>query len=580
MVRRASAEMSEVEWRIDRFVRCFEPSYERLLWYAAVPIVLTPELVGYLRSQFLPLLPWVAEADLLLSDLCREVGYERYVMDSEVQAELLRRLEREEPEQVEIIAKVLVGYVQHLARTNSYVTQRQRKHQQWAAMLCVAELRDEAVGQMGDEFAHWGEAVAEPGSFGAGKAELAWLAGIVQELAPRLLEHSGLVALAVRVSEAMRQPEKVEVGAAIEFVVGDRTLAFPMALLENPLPNSLPGYPALQTFEFETASLEEGDELVVDELPQLEWQNITFEFKTAQLSVESVEESGFLVRKEKKELFKIIPGSATAAGYVEPLGNGNKLNMVQIPAGRFLMGAPEEELESDFDERPQHWVTVPEFYMGQCLVTQAQWRSVATALPQIKIVLDANPSRFKGDDNLPVEQVSWDDCVEFCARLSLETGREYRLPSEAEWEYACRAGTTTPFHFGETIDAELANYDADNLYGRGRKGKPKNKTTVVGTFPANDFGLYDMHGNLWEWCADDWHSNYEEAPTDGTIWNASNDSGSDPDSDTRKVLRGGSWFNSPRRCRSACRGNLAAGTRSFLIGFRVVSCVPRTLRSP
>ncbi len=576
MVRRASAEMNEVEWGIDRFVRCFEPSYERFLWYAAVPIVLTPELVGYLRSQFLPLLPWVAEADLLLSDLCREVGYERYVMDSGVQAELLGRLEREEPEQVEIIAKVLVGYVQHLARTNSYVTQRQQKYQQWAAMLCVAELRDEAVGQMGDEFAHWGGAVTEPGSFGAGKAELAWLSGIVQELAPRLLEHSGLVALAGRVSEAMRQPEKVKGDAAIEFVVGDRTLAFPMALLGNPLPNSLLGYPALQTFEFETASLEEGEELVVDELPKLEWQNITFEFKTAQLSVE---ESGFLRRKKKKELFKIIPGSATVAGYVEPLGNGIKLNMVQIPAGRFLMGAPEEELESASDERPQHWVTVPEFYMGQCLVTQAQWRSVATALPQIKIVLDANPSNFKGD-NLPVERVSWDHCVEFCARLSLETGREYRLPSEAEWEYACRAGTTTPFHFGETIDTELANYDADNLYGRGRKGKPKNKTTVVGTFPANDFGLYDMHGNLWEWCADDWHSNYEEAPTDGTIWNASNDSGSDPDSDTIKVLRGGSWIFNPWRCRSASRVSYAAGTRYFSLGFRVVSCVPRTLHSP
>ena len=241
------------------------------------------------------------------------------------------------------------------------------------------------------------------------------------------------------------------------------------------------------------------------------------------------------------------------------------LDLVSIPGGTLMMGDDRHHP----DEQPVHQVTVRSFLMGKYPITQAQYRSIMGATAGSGLSAD-----------YPIESVSWDEANQFCSKLSQQTGDLYTLPSEAQWEYACRAGTTTPFHFGETIDAELANYDANNLYGRGRKGKPKNKTTVVGTFPANDFGLYDMHGNLWEWCADDWHSNYEEAPIDGTIWNASNDSGSDPDSDTRKVLLGGSWLNDPRMCRSVFRFNHAAGARNLYIGFRVVSCVPRTLRSP
>jgi formylglycine-generating enzyme required for sulfatase activity len=249
--------------------------------------------------------------------------------------------------------------------------------------------------------------------------------------------------------------------------------------------------------------------------------------------------------------------------FVEDLGNGVILEMAAIPGGTFIMGSPKEEENSMDSERPQHEVTIEPFFMGKYQVTQEQWRFVAQ-LPQVNRDLEQDPSRFKGD-NRPVEQVSWEDAVEFCDRLSQYTGRTYRLPSEAEWEYACRAGTTTPFHFGETITTDLANYDGNSTYGNGVKGVYRKETTEVGSFGvANNFGLYDMHGNVWEWCQDNWHSNYEGAPTDGNAW-LDNEESSD-----RKLLRGGSWFYNPDYCRSAYRSSSNLGHYNNDIGFRVV----------
>ena len=260
--------------------------------------------------------------------------------------------------------------------------------------------------------------------------------------------------------------------------------------------------------------------------------------------------------------------------YIEQLGNNLTLGLVKIPTGSFVMGASEEELESRNDERPQHKVTVFEFYMGKYPVTQVQWRFVAS-LPEVERSLDPNPSGFEGDDH-PVERVSWLDAVEFCARLSQQTSRNYRLPSEAEWEYACRARTTTPFHFGETIDAKIANYHAQDeetgstvhpgKYGRGQLGEWREQTMPVGSFKvANLFGLNNMHGNVWEWCADHWQESYEEVPVDGSIW-------IDPDAseNAERSLRGGSWDFPPQYCRSACRYSGIADWRDDAIGFRVV----------
>ncbi len=203
--------------------------------------------------------------------------------------------------------------------------------------------------------------------------------------------------------------------------------------------------------------------------------------------------------------------------------------------------------------------------MGKFEVTQAQWRAVA-GLPKVNRDLNANPSNFKGDD-LPVEQVSWEEAVEFCARLTNKTGKTYRLPSEAEWEYACRAGTTTPFAFGETITPELVNYGGNYLYGSAAKGEYRQKTTPVGSLEvANGFGLYDMHGNVWEWCADPWHENYNGAPGDGSIWEANSDK-------SYRVLRGGSWYTDGANCRSADRLWLTPDNRGLGLGFRVVVVV-------
>jgi formylglycine-generating enzyme required for sulfatase activity/uncharacterized caspase-like protein len=234
----------------------------------------------------------------------------------------------------------------------------------------------------------------------------------------------------------------------------------------------------------------------------------------------------------------IIKHDGTAHYHRETI-NGVDIDLIQIPDGSFDMGSNEFD-----DEKPIHRVTVPEFLMGKYPVTQAQWKAVAQ-LKQQKRKLKPDPSNSKGADR-PVESITWDEAVEFCDRLSAHTNRNYRLPSEAEWEYACRAGTTTPFHFGKTIDASIANYDATKTYGKGRKGTYRKQTTSVGSFPANAWGLFDCHGNVWEWCSDLRHDSYTNAPTDGSPWLK--------DGNTEcKIIRGGSWIYAPVDCRSALR---------------------------
>jgi formylglycine-generating enzyme required for sulfatase activity len=263
--------------------------------------------------------------------------------------------------------------------------------------------------------------------------------------------------------------------------------------------------------------------------------------------------------------------------FPEDLGGGLMLEMVSIPGGTFEMGSPNSEKGRYKIESPQHWVTVEPFFMGKYAVTQAQWKAVA-ALPKVNRDLNPDPSEFKGA-NKPVECVSWEDAAEFCARLSKKTGRNYRLPSEAEWEYACRAGTATPFHFGETITTDLANYDGNYTYASAPKGIYRQQTTNVGSFPPNAFGLYDMHGNVWEWCADPWHYGYAGAPVDGSVWNSGkNEDAADAAASLRRyrMQRGGSWFNSPRFCRAAYRDWCVPDIWCDLFGFRAVVSVART----
>jgi eukaryotic-like serine/threonine-protein kinase len=224
--------------------------------------------------------------------------------------------------------------------------------------------------------------------------------------------------------------------------------------------------------------------------------------------------------------------------------------MVYVPGGSFTMGSEEYD-----NEKPRHVVMVPSFYMGKFQVTQEQYLQI----------MGTNPANWQ-EANLPVEQVSWNDTQVFCQKLRAKTGKKYRLPSEAEWEYACRAKTDIPFYFGETISTDVANYDGNQVYKSGLKGVYRKKTTPVGSFPANGFGLHDMHGNVWEWCEDKWHENYQGAPTDGSAWT----SGNDNDSQSVRLLRGGSWCDYPILCRSAFRYWWSAGNSFIDIGFRVV----------
>jgi len=265
-------------------------------------------------------------------------------------------------------------------------------------------------------------------------------------------------------------------------------------------------------------------------------QTEIFKFKTV-----TVNAKGKIIRhKQKQTHYKI-----------EYLRNGVTLDMVYIPGGTFMMGSSKTKKWYEENESPQHQVTIKPFFMSKYEVTQAQWQAM----------MGNNPSYFKGE-NRPVENVSWNDVVEFNQRLSKKTGKAYRLPSEAEWEYAARAGTTTPFYFGETITTDLVNYDGDYPYASAPKGVYRKETIDVGSFLPNAFGLYDMHGNVYEWCVDPWHDNYQGAPNNGSVWKEGGD-------EDLFVLRGGSWSNGARWTRSASRSGSSRTNRGRNYGVRL-----------
>jgi len=250
--------------------------------------------------------------------------------------------------------------------------------------------------------------------------------------------------------------------------------------------------------------------------------------------------------------------------------------MVPIPAGEFLMGSSDDEPGRASNEGPQHHVQLAPFFIGRMPITQGQWRQVAlwqpaAGEPPWERELNPEPAYFNGaaeDYRRPVERVNYLDAMEFCNRLSRRTGRRYTLPSEAQWEYACRAATTTPFHCGPTLSTDLANYKGTEPYGEVLIGEYRRQTTDVGMFPANAWGLNNMHGNVLEWCADHWHQNYFGAQNNVSPW-----VDSEPESDSR-LLRGGSWDRGSRYCRSSCRNRAPAKFANGLIGFRVV-CLPQ-----
>ncbi|MBE9221499.1 SUMF1/EgtB/PvdO family nonheme iron enzyme [Cyanobacterium stanieri LEGE 03274] len=316
-----------------------------------------------------------------------------------------------------------------------------------------------------------------------------------------------------------------------DFIIGDDQV-IPLKNNQNPLPenNLVTDSPTIENFEFDSITIQ-----------------------------------------EKKKLFGLVGGidkqviTRKNKFFVEYLGEGVNLEMIFIPAGTFLMGSPNDDSEKEKDETPPYRVNIFPFYMSKYPITQAQWRFVSN-LPKVKRFLNENPSGFKGD-NLPVEKVSWDDAQEFCARLKQYTKRGYRLPSEAEWEYACRGGSNSIFSFGNIINPQFANYDnrKNSNNNGGNDDKFDRKTTPVDSFFPNGFGLYDCHGNVWEWCQDHYTPNYTNKSKDGSAFRSQL-------STTPRVVRGGSWSLPSNYCRSAKRSSYVADSTYNFIGFRV-ACI-------
>ncbi|WP_226586322.1 formylglycine-generating enzyme family protein, partial [Microseira wollei] len=380
--------------------------YLELAYLAAFPLALTPDLLYYLRANFQfdcqgksYDIPWLGIPDLLLSNLCQPRGYCLYEMDSAVRHLLLK----------------------HLKSNPRFGNERLNQLSDALLFYIWQKIPDGEAADFGENPRWIALAYTEP-----------------NELARQL---------ALRLQQLYAGDKQDQIHAASL-----------VATFSEPLAES--DFQPLLTFARGLGRLARGNQKGADEqfnqLPaeltvagvKLKNPGVT-KLPTFEFEVVTVNSRGEIVTRERKQ----------ASYFTEDLGNNISLEMVAIPGGTFLMGSPETEAERYEYEEPQHLVSVPSFFMGKYQITQAQWQAVA-ALPKINRDLESDPSYFKGE-NRPVENVSWLDAVEFCARLSQKTKREYRLPSEAEWEYACRAGTTTPFHFGETITPDLVNYNGN-----------------------------------------------------------------------------------------------------------------------
>ncbi|MCC5618378.1 SUMF1/EgtB/PvdO family nonheme iron enzyme [Nostoc sp. CHAB 5836] len=497
--------------RLAAFANSFGEAHLDLACRAAFPLALTPELLYCLRENFVPDAPFIAVADILLF-LCQPVGYQLYELEGEVRNELFvylkKRLRNQRlyKQQLHKLSDFMVAYIRQQLKTNDYADEDLGATPHWTALAYISP--KQAVHDIANTFKE-----------------------VLHEKLENLVQFSSLM-------ESYADTEPL-INSGFQ----------PLLTLSRGLDAKARGDEEMAEAEFEKLRQEYGNQLEVAgvkfdiPIPGVELSNFEFEVVT-------VNRRGEIIKQETKQ----------ARYFTEYLGDNIKLEMVAIPGGKFMMGSADGEGHKD--EYPQHEVNVPPFFMAKYLVTQAQWKAVA-ALPKIERDLEPEPSHFSGDD-LPVDSISWYDAEEFCKRLSQKTGRQYRLPTEAEWEYACRAKTTTPFHFGETITGKLANYDASETFSKEPKGEYRQKTTSVKTFLPNAFGLFDMHGNLWEWCADIWQDNYEGAPTDGSEWI------NQIDNDNHfRVLRGGSWDDYPGNCRSANRIRNDPGNDDN-DGFRVV----------
>ncbi|BAZ12918.1 hypothetical protein NIES4071_47520 [Calothrix sp. NIES-4071] len=538
--------------RIKSFTTRFGTAHLYLAYHAAFPLALTPDLLYRLWANFqcdihgeILNIPWIAVADLLLSNICDEVGYELYEIDLAIRSLLLSQLKADEKlcqTRLNELAEFLLHYVQKQLDSEDPDIKDFAQAQKWTALAYTQPT--EAARELALAFSSINQ---------NDTSELIRIASLKETLAEPLADFQPLLIYA----RAMKNFAYNDLGAAKaelskiltqknEVKVVDINLPIPEQIA--PEKKIISRHSVLQHLE------REGVDFGLTSDGSIYFSSVD-NLQTSEFEVVTVDARGNIVNRRQCQ----------AKFFVENLGNGVLLEMVEIPGGTFTMGSPQDKAGRNNSESPQRQVTVPCFFMGRYEVTQRQY----------KTIMGNNPSRFKENGaNRPVETVSWNNAVEFCKRLSQKTKRTYRLPSEAEWEYACRAGTTTPFHFGATITTELANYNGEfEPYASAPKGQFQRQTLPVGSFTANAFGLHDMHGNVWEWCEDVWNNSYKGAPTDRSAWIK------DENDELRyRVLRGGSWYFLPHNCRSAYRLRLNPSNGNNFSGFRVVcGGVARTL---
>ncbi len=525
----------EIEQTILSFQRRFSAGHLYLAYHAALPIALTPHLTYCLWANFQTdignqnlIVPWIAVADLLLSPLCKEVGHELYEMDADLRNYLVDQMIHHPnfgQKRVEELAHFLLSYVQRELNHSEPSIQTLAQAQRWTALAYVYP--EAAVHDLATKLTEL--QLNE-------KTEWLRMTSLTEKIATPLRRHANFESLLV-------------------YLQGMRQLARGNHIQVESILKSLPSHNnrivvagvALPIPEFQDDNW--NVRVTVSKTPSLK----SFKFETAKL----IRQPGFMGLGSR---LVIERQEQQATLFYERLDKQVTLEMVRIPEGKYWMGARNDE--GDYRECPQHPVTISSFFMSRSPVTQAQWRAIANTT-KVRIELNPDPSYFKGNNLLSVEHITWFEAIEFCERLQLQTGRPYRLPSEAEWEYACRAGTQTPFYFGETISPQIASCAGNQQYSK--------QISEVGSYEvlANAFGLDEMHGNVWEWCADHWYDNYTNAPKDGSARITNNRF-------SPRVIRGGSWMDEPSVCRSAYRNGIPPENKVLTIGLRVVVSLQKT----
>jgi len=603
---------TQIEIFCNKYTKKDGQNYQVLLSYAAFPLILTPDLLYQIWANFSLEISWIGVARILLSPLCREIGYEAYEMDLSIRNELLKELADKE---LQKLGQFMLQYIEKRLTDTDESTQNIKERQRLTALAYIKphQATRELVQKLNNRINKY-EDIREAFRW---TTFIKTLANPLSEkgFEPLLTLNNIIIKTAYgetntsEYSKLIRAWQKQEPEFSQKLgLPGQIKLPVSEPQIDPSLKSFLQRYNiTLRNFDIEVATLQFEEEISDQEVDNERAKKLNFETVFVNKRGEIIQTKPCEAYYYDEPLGTIPPTPLDKGGesslpasskkskkssIQNPESKITNLRMLYIPEGEYWMGSPEDEKDRYEDESPQHKVKISPFFMGQTPITEAQWRFVAN-LPQEQQELNLNPSN-NGDDH-PVVNVTWQDAIEFCARLSRYTGRNYRLPSEAEWEYACRAlplekqspqnpkseiRNSFPFHFGETITSDLANYDGSVIYQEEPTGEDRGKTTPVATFKPNAFGLYDMHGNVWEWCLDPWHENYNNAPTDGRVWDEENENDNRYQNilnnleklieDKRShVVRGGSWINYPWDCRSAARFNYA--NRFDVSGFRVVS---------